>query len=522
MRRRNLKVMAGAAAAAVLALTTSACAGSATGGTGGSEAKALTIALIAEPNSLDPLQNFDGLPQMVYQLLAYEPLIEINQAGQLIPGLATKWGYVAGSNNTEFSLTIRQGAEFADGTKVTTQAVANSFNYFAKNATGPTSGNFVGMSATAGAPDTVTIKSKTPNPVLPELLTSNDMAGDVISAAGIAAGNQGRAVATYGAGPFMYEASQSVAGDHYTYVKNPRFFDASNVKLAKVVIKVIANAYSAANALRSGQIDVMQGENQLISSVKSFGGEVVSSNLPFFPWQVLDWQGKATPALKDVRVRQAMNYAIDRPAVTKAVWGQYGSALDQPSIPGYDGYDPSLANAYPYNPQKAKELLAAAGYPHGFSTSALYYPGQPGASEANQAVAAQLANVGIKVMLVAATSPADLQSKISSAQYSILGVDWGAQTQFEQASGMWLAGSPENPFHNRPVAGLQQAFDNYVKAPAGGVGTAAQAVEKVAVDQALTITVALHNNIWFLSPKVKGFTIETAGFPIDPTGWNVG
>ena len=107
MKRRTLR-LAAAGAAAILALTTAACAGSATGSAGGAGASTLTIALIAEPNSLDPLQNFDGRPQMVYQLLAYEPLIKINQAGQLIPGLATKWGYVSGSDNTEFRLTIRQ------------------------------------------------------------------------------------------------------------------------------------------------------------------------------------------------------------------------------------------------------------------------------------------------------------------------------------------------------------------------------------------------------------------------------
>jgi len=73
-----------------------------------------------------------------------------------------------------------------------------------------------------------------------------------------------------------------------------------------------------------------------------------------------DRTGKLVPALGNVEVRQALNYAVDRPALAKLVGAGYGVAIDQFGVPGDDSYDPALKNAYPYDPAKAKQLLAAA------------------------------------------------------------------------------------------------------------------------------------------------------------------
>ncbi len=90
---------------------------------------------------------------------------------------------------------------------------------------------------------------------------------------------------------------------------------------------------------------------------------------------IADVDGTVVPAFKDLRVRQALNYAIDREAITKSVYGDFGIPTDQYVPEGIGGYLPELEDVYPYDPEKAKELLAEAGYPDGFSFTML---GQPG------------------------------------------------------------------------------------------------------------------------------------------------
>ncbi|HEY7060689.1 MAG TPA: ABC transporter substrate-binding protein [Chloroflexota bacterium] len=108
---------------------------------------------------------------------------------------------------------------------------------------------------------------------------------------------------------------------------------------------------------------------------------------------------KTTPPLRDQRVRQAMNYAVDRDAIVKSVLGGRGTSLPGPLWPGWLGYDGSVA-PYPYDPEKARALLREAGYPDGFAmkwsvTQGIFVKDV----EIAQAVANQLAKVGIQVQL---------------------------------------------------------------------------------------------------------------------------
>jgi peptide/nickel transport system substrate-binding protein len=108
---------------------------------------------------------------------------------------------------------------------------------------------------------------------------------------------------------------------------------------------------------------------------------------------------KTTPPLRDKRVRQAMNYAVDREAIVKAILGGRGTALPGPLWPGHLGYTPDVT-PYRYDPEKAKALLKEAGYPDGFSFKWTVTQGVVAKDiEIAQAVANQLAKVGIKATL---------------------------------------------------------------------------------------------------------------------------
>jgi ABC-type transport system substrate-binding protein len=119
--------------------------------------------------------------------------------------------------------------------------------------------------------------------------------------------------------------------------------------------------------------------------------------------------GSGAAPLKSLQVRQALNYAINRKALAKAFGG---IPIDQ--IYTFDGYDKKLANYYPYNPAKAKQLLAAAGYPNGFTLDALSYgpDGSLGTPQV-QGIAEQLAKVGVTLKITSSTSISDWSTKFT-------------------------------------------------------------------------------------------------------------
>ncbi len=130
------------------------------------------------------------------------------------------------------------------------------------------------------------------------------------------------------------------------------------------------------------------------------------------------------PPFNDLRVRQAMNYAVDRESIVKTILQGYGSVLTGPFGPGVLGYDPAQ-EPWPYDPPKARELLAQAGYANGLEASWTITDGVfLKDREIAEAVARQLAAVGIKITLVP-TERAKSQADILSGNFSLSTSAWG-------------------------------------------------------------------------------------------------
>jgi peptide/nickel transport system substrate-binding protein len=332
-RRTALQASIGVVAMATLA----ACGGGQTSG-GGAGPVNLTIALSSAPNSLDPAQVAVG-PFLNYMDPAYATLLTRKADGTLGAGLADEWGYV-GTKNTQFKLHLRKGVKFADGAPITATDVVNSFKYFQKGS-GPTVAYFRPLTFATPDSSTVVVSSPTPNPDMGTLFTPSYMGGAVISPAGLKAPKK-LASTTFGAGPYVYSAQQSVSGDHYVYVPNKNYYDQAAVHFKKITVRVMPNVNSQVQALKSGQIDLMYGTPDVAPTVK--GDKAITTLQKPTTWAglfLLDRNGTVAKGLGDERVRQALNFAIDRSAITKAVYGDYGSPIAQPQMPGYDGYSPA-------------------------------------------------------------------------------------------------------------------------------------------------------------------------------------
>jgi peptide/nickel transport system substrate-binding protein len=352
----------------------------------------LAFGISFAPSDIDPSEG-TGQYKIVTGL-AYEALIHMEPNGTFSPGLATGWRISKG--NTRFVFTLRHDARFSDGTPVTARAVAAWLNYVQHapaNATGL--GEFgKSPSFTAAGKWTVRISLKSPEPSIPWILSDDDATWGLV--AGPKCFSHAKLTkATCGAGPYMLVPGQTVASDHYTFVPNPYYYDPSKQYWRKVSVKVVTTPSSMLQALQSGQLDVAEGDSTTMAAARAAGFKVTvapDETLDFF----LNVSGSLEKALADIRVRQALNYALNRPVLAKTI---VGFGTDE--VFGLGGFNKKYNDYYHYNPAKAKALLAAAGYANGLTIGPVdvdAWNGQLGTPIA-EAVASQLAAVGVTLKL---------------------------------------------------------------------------------------------------------------------------
>ena len=415
---RRLTAMTGALAA--LSLGLAACAGgNATGkATTPSVPSTLTIADTAFSPSLDPASGQNAYNQ--YFDLAYDPLIVQKADGSFAPGLATSWQY--GPRNESFSFTLRPGVKFSDGTPLTASAVKTWIQHELK-VPGGAALNYLGALASIDVtdPTQLTLHFSRPAPQLPLVFSQVLEMGMIGSPNAVAAGTL--ATRTDGAGEYALDPAQTLAGDHYTYIPNPHYWNPGAIHWKKIVLRCITSPTTTLQAMQSGQVQLaVQQQVSSIPAARQAGLNVTMPLQAFYGLSINDRTGKIVPALGKVQVRQAINYALNRQAINQAVFGGYGQPDDEPAISGDDGYVPSLASRYTYDPAKAKQLLAEAGYPHGFTMHILDVKAL-GFDTLAQAISGELAAVGITAIPVDASNPGDYFGKLASGQYetSILG-----------------------------------------------------------------------------------------------------
>ncbi len=395
---RGLRATAIVAVAAT-ALALSACSSSSSGSST-KPSTTLTVASTSGPTNLDPTLAGNGIPGVWFTTVAYASLIQRNAAGKAEPGLATSWGYSA--DRLSFVLNLRKGVQFSDGSKLTADTVAAWLTRYKQL------GEFVQWMTNVSTisvtgPLQVTLKLSAPDPLLPYAFDQDGNAGDVVGQAGLDNPSI-LGSSTVGAGPYMLDKSATIANSSYVFVKNPHYYKPKAQHYDKIVIKIITDQNSILSALRSGQVQVAQGAATNAAAAKSARLNVESAPSAMVGAYIGDIDGKIVPALKDVRVRQALNYAIDRKGITKSVYGDYGTPTAQFVPAGIGGHVPSLESVYPYNPTKAKQLLAAAGYPQGFSFTLLEQPAIDSGDLLAQAMVANWKAIGVNVTLKSSPS----------------------------------------------------------------------------------------------------------------------
>lgn len=476
----------------------------------------LTIGVVPTTIStggFDPAKESGGSGNEYSLIWAYEPILRVESNGTIGAGLATSWGYV-GKGNREFAFTLAHGERFSDGTPVTASAVVKYMDYFIK-AGGPFAASPNTKSIKAVGRYKVVIKFVTANNFIEWQLAATNGFGMIASPKAVA-NPKSMASHTDGAGPYVL--SQSVQGSSYTYVPNKYYNDPSSLKFSKIVLKVISNNSTMLEALQSGQIDVAEGSIQTADQAKAAGLQVATGQTTWDGSVYLTLGAPGNP-LNSQDVRQALNYALNRKAIVAAAFGKYAKPTSEWVTT--DGFDPSYRNYYPYDPAKAKALLAAAGYPNGLTltmeASAGIMPDGSNPSVESQAMAQELAAVGVKLnVTVANKNP-------FSGQYQMLLTWFGVNSEASYYS-LFLA--PNSPFLTHgwkaPTA-VSSLFAKASALPPSKTESQMRALSRRITRVAYTIPLATPESLIYAKKNIGGikFPAVDQGVYPDPTQFYV-
>ena len=361
--------------------------------------------------TLDPHKHSGG--GIPYMTPVYESLFRITPENKVEPLLATGFKY----NGSKVEITLRKGISFSDGEPFNAKAVAANINRGVK--LGILRALSSVKDATVTGKFTVEITLKKSAPSIIEDLAAR--AGMMISPKAMMDPTLDRN--PVGTGPYLYNAKLSREGEVRIYTLNKNYWNPSVQGLEKIEIWEMPDNSARFNALSTGQIDMgkwLANPQALIiektpglSLLKRSGGRT-------YTVIIMDRAGKKIPAFADKRVRQAMSYAIDRQAFADAVQFGLTTPTIQPVGKDHWAYNSDLEGKFEYNPKKARQLLAEAGYKDGFTFS---MPSIPVFASRNEALAGFFKDVGI-TMKIEPLEPGTLARRSRSTDFPATNLLW--------------------------------------------------------------------------------------------------
>jgi peptide/nickel transport system substrate-binding protein len=383
-----------AAAAAIVTISALAACGSSNGSTAESAAAAATTKGASGtlnwewelPTSWDPVTSSAGWDMHALGLV-YASITTLDPKGTVEAGLASSWKYAADGKSVTF--TLRPGLKFSDGSPLTATSVKQNIDR------GQTQGNSTVASelsviskVVVNSPASFTLDLTQVDYQVPDLLAGKD--GMIVNPAAFTKVGS-LATQPEGAGPFTL--TSYVPDSHASLVRNPDYWDASQIHIANFNVLDITQPEQILSALESGEVNVAYIAGNQVAAAKAAGFKI--DVIPSEVVDELDIQTTTAP-FNNPDVVQAINYAIDRQAILQVQASGYGSVAYQPFPAGFVGYSAKLANEYPYNPALAKQLLAKAGYSKGLKITLTAPSVDDSIAEQIQG---QLAQVGINATI---------------------------------------------------------------------------------------------------------------------------
>ena len=316
----------------------------------------VSITLESDLPSLDPL-SFASYNDRNAGLLMYDTLLDIDEKGNIIPGVAEKID--SAKDAMSFKLTLRSGVKFTDGTPYDAAAVVKNFERIRdpKNRCRCISDLATIDTVEATGPLEVTIKMKSPSAHFPATLA--DVVGMVVSPT--AAEKYGKDFGNYGIGAGPFKLKEWQRGAQVVFERNADYWRKPEPYLDEVVLRPMPDEQTRYASLKAGNLDIVtnaaardrvdaaQGKKFLISNPGSLATSFIQLNL-------------ASPDVSDIRVRRALAMALDRPTLNKALNRGLYKIANTPFGTGLFPHE--QVEGYPtYDPVAAKKLIQEYGKP---------------------------------------------------------------------------------------------------------------------------------------------------------------
>jgi peptide/nickel transport system substrate-binding protein len=399
-------------------------------------AATLRLANQGDINSMDPHSLNESL-QLSSTGNIYEPLVLRDKNLAMVPGLATSWTQ---TSPTVWRFELRRGVQFHDGTPFTADDVLFTFKRAASDGSDMKSYTSPIKEVRKVGTHTVDIETTSPFPILPDTLTflymmsqkwceENKAVTPVDRRKGIENTASFRA---NGTGPYRLRERQP--SQRTVFVRNLNYWGKVEGNVDEVVFTPIANDATRVAAMLSGEIDLMEpvplqdvDRLKATPNLKVVQGpelRTIFLGMDQKRDELLFSSVKGKNPFKDVRVRRAFYQAIDIEAIRTRVMRGAATPTALMVAPGIKGFVPELNKRLPHDPDAAKKLLADAGYPNGFEVG-MNCPNDRYVNDSAicQAVAANLARIGVKVNLVA-ESKATYFPKILTRNTSFYLLGW--------------------------------------------------------------------------------------------------
>jgi peptide/nickel transport system substrate-binding protein len=392
------------------AALSAACKGTPTAG------GSLTLAVQNQTLSLDPYNTPGGFGDGEAQSLIYQGLVRLDPTGKtrsVVPAIANKWTISNGGKSYTFY--IRKGLTYSNGQLVTGTDVKNALDTWANPKLDQYASSFSQGYKSTTVLNASQVRVNLSQPVNAFLYYLAMPAAEIYPAQ--LAISQGQAFWNHpiGSGPFVLQSWKK--GSSITFAKNPTYWQSGHPLLNKVVFNFVTDDNTRLLDLKAGQAQVIDSVPfDQVSSLRAYKNLVVTPyKIP--SWILLPINNKKAP-FNNVKVRQALSYAIDRSAINKKVYSGLGTVPNSvlPQLQ-YDAPN-SKVPADSYNLAKAQQLMKTAGLSKGFSATFEYPSGNSELASVALVLQQEWAQIGVKLTL-RAEDQATLSKSFTSGTYDL-------------------------------------------------------------------------------------------------------
>jgi peptide/nickel transport system substrate-binding protein len=310
-----------------------------------------------------------------------------------------------------------------------------------------------------------------------------------------------------GSGPYILNVAKSVPGTSYVLEKREDYWNADAYPFPTQTVRVLQDPTASFNALQAGEINAATVRSQLSSQLdpNTFTLEVVEGQSVAY-LDILDRGGEKWPALGDERVRQAINYAIDREGILTGIFQGDGSTTEQVFSPGGDVWEESLNGTYEYDPERGRDLVEEAG----FAGETFQIPSTFLTTSFESTLSQAFTDIGLGLEWVA-VPPQQAQSALQSGEYGLSFQITGTNSDPADAFFHYSPNGFGNPMNytNPTLDGLFGIINTTVDQEAA-VPTYRE-LNEYGVDQAYVAPVLFINTTWATTDGIEN--VSVAGVP---------